>query len=188
MRLCKEMLRNCVLVKGKMQYFIALTVFWLVMVMIRNPLEYSDYENCGVYTERLGGNGVGATAVLETGTEIAQSFQASRDGLREVKLCAATYLRSNNCTVRIAVEDAAGTVIYKGEFDASEWTDDWYTFEFESQTESKGEAYTIKLYGVDGMAENSPSMWYTGEVSENESYMEINGETQEDCALLLQTV
>lgn len=184
----EKMWKISVETKGKIPYFVALTLFWIVLLTVKNPLEYSYYENFGVYEERLGGNGVGATANLETGVEVLQTFEATRNGLKGIKLYAAAYQRTNDCVVNIVIQDDAGTVLYNEQIDTSSWKDDWYSFEFESQDESKNAIYTIKLCGVDGTNENSPAMWFTNDLDENESYMEVNGQTQPDCALLLQSI
>lgn len=166
--------------RQKIPYFIGLTLFWIVMLIIANPFDVDTMRLYDTYYERIGGSDETVTKSLEKDVVLVQTFQASRDYLNKIAVLTATYMRENDSRFQVSIQDEDGKLIYDNQIDAKLLQDNaFYSFEFDEQIDSYNKNYTITILGIDGEADGSPTLWTTGVLNKTEKKLLVNGEEQE---------
>lgn len=168
-----------------------LTCFWVVVFAVANPLTRENLEKYGYSQENVSnGTARGSLEPIAEGVEISQSFVAQKNNLGMVGVYGTTYWRSNSSQIYVKLTDEAGQMISENWIHASEWKNCEYEFlTFAKIPDSKGKTFTITFVGLNGQAENSPSLFYADVQStsdgEGTEHLSINGVEQPDQKLII---
>lgn len=99
--------------------------------------------------------------ILVAGTTFQQEFIATRNNLKSVSLCLATYARQNDSKFSFTLSDkTTGDIICSETVDSANVIDNAFRkFSFPEQSDSAGKNYLITLSGIDGNHTNSITAW-----------------------------
>jgi hypothetical protein len=94
--------------------------------------------------------------------KVIQTFTASQNNLSGLKIMLATYMRTNNQSVKLILESAAGEKIAEENLDAKKIHDNSYKgFSFPVQLNSKGKLYKLTIISYSSFSGDAITAWAT---------------------------
>ena len=149
--------------KEKRIYFVILVLFWIYMLFIVYGGSFSD--NLDSIKSILANTPVTAE-VVDKGALIEHSFTCENNNLSGIEIGYYTYLRTNFSILHISVRDIENDkLLFERDVDCSKLrADETIRYSFESQNNSKGHEYVVKITGIDSSADNVVSIHTLGYV------------------------
>lgn len=165
--------------KSKKSYLIALSIFWFISLMILNPFDQNKIAYRS-YDIELGSGKNGWTPPITQDSEIIQTFTARKNGMNAVSLSIATLGRTNTAIFEISILTEDGGKLLSEIVDTADWSEtEKRRFEFDTIKDSKGKKYNIVIKGIEGTIDDSPAMYTTSYVYDEEEMIVVNGEKQD---------